>query len=235
MDCYAPAVHERTPLWTVDKEARLISLYSQFALLWDHRQEGYYKREQRQHALRAIARGLDNEFEVPRVKDKIKSLRDYFVKELKKEEGMRQSGYVSPWTHFRSWEFLRPVIRATEDGPQVVDLPYLPTPPPCVKNEPNSSTAFDEVSEASGHGIRRAPANSIDVMRMVPENESQSAVDGSSCFVVPELHKTDVDALFCLRVLSELRQLSSYKRDLTKTRIERMLFEVKHMTEECRE
>lgn len=45
---------------------------------------------------------------VPRVKDKIKSLRDYFVKELKKEEGMRQSGYVSPWTHFRSWAFLRP-------------------------------------------------------------------------------------------------------------------------------
>lgn len=63
MECLAPAAHERTPLWTAEKEARLISLYSQFALLWDHRQEGYYRREQRQRALRAIARGLDNEFE----------------------------------------------------------------------------------------------------------------------------------------------------------------------------
>ncbi|KAH8039103.1 hypothetical protein HPB51_005064 [Rhipicephalus microplus] len=46
---------------------------------------------------------------VVNVKDKIKTLRDYFVKEMKKEESSRTSSclYVSRWEHYKRWEFLR--------------------------------------------------------------------------------------------------------------------------------
>lgn len=43
------------------------------------------------------------------LKDKIKILRDYFLKEVKKEDGSRTSAcaYTSRWEHYRSWDFLR--------------------------------------------------------------------------------------------------------------------------------
>lgn len=233
MECYAAAAKTETPFWTVEKEARLIGLYSKFGLLWDTRHEAYYKRDQRKHAWRAIARGLDNEFEVQSVKAKIKSLRDYFVKELNKEEGMRQSGYVSHWAHFESWAFLRRAIRAAGEGQQVANMPHLqPMPPTCTNNEPSWSMDSDDASDASGHPIRHAAANSTGVTRMAPETENPAVADNSSRLLGPDLYENDTDAFFCRRVLSGLRQLPSYKRDLTKLRIERILFEAKYMTEQ---
>ncbi|XP_065303648.1 uncharacterized protein [Dermacentor albipictus] len=98
--------------WTSEKETRLIGLYQKFRLLWDHRHPDYYKRDQREYAMRAIADGMCNEFDVVNVKDKIKTLRDYFVKEMKKEEGSRASAcaYTSRWEHYKCWEFLRGTV-----------------------------------------------------------------------------------------------------------------------------
>ncbi|KAK8772955.1 hypothetical protein V5799_012514 [Amblyomma americanum] len=75
------------------------------------------------------------------VKDKIKSLRDYFVKELKKEAVSMNSPavdpYVSRWEHFRSWDFLRCVIccdQSMQSSP-TVDLPSGPLAGPhCVSD-----------------------------------------------------------------------------------------------------
>ncbi|KAH7965760.1 hypothetical protein HPB49_010503 [Dermacentor silvarum] len=102
----------RKSSWTSEKETRLIGLYQNYRLLWDHRHQDYYKRDQRERAMRAIADGLGNEFDVVNVKDKIKTLRDYFVKEMKKEDGSRTSAcsYISRWEHFKCWEFLRGTI-----------------------------------------------------------------------------------------------------------------------------
>ncbi|KAM7312430.1 hypothetical protein ISCGN_009335 [Ixodes scapularis] len=58
-------------------------------------------------------RGVSSHAILVDVKDKIKILRDYFVKELKKEDASRKAanqGYVSRWEHFRSWDFLRSAI-----------------------------------------------------------------------------------------------------------------------------
>ncbi|XP_077490530.1 uncharacterized protein LOC144101297 [Amblyomma americanum] len=118
--------------WTNEKEARLISLYGTHRLLWDSRHPAYYNKDSREHAIKAIAQGLDNEFNVVNVKDKIKSLRDYFVKELKKEAASRKSPavrpYVSRWEHFRSWDFLRSVICCDPrvQSPPTADLPSGP-------------------------------------------------------------------------------------------------------------
>ncbi|KAL1437042.1 hypothetical protein MTO96_049050 [Rhipicephalus appendiculatus] len=116
--------------WTSEKETRLIGLYEKFRLLWDHRHPDYYKRDQRENAMRAIADGMGNEFDVVNVKDKIKTLRDYFVKEMKKEEGSRTSpcAYISRWEHYRCWEFLRGTVNVeTSSQP--------PMPCPEVKRE----------------------------------------------------------------------------------------------------
>ncbi|XP_077507442.1 uncharacterized protein LOC144118365 [Amblyomma americanum] len=118
--------------WTNEKEARLISLYGMYRLLWDNRHPEYYKKDSREQAINAIAQGLDNEFNVVNVKDKIKSLRDYFVKELRKEAASRKSPalrpYVSRWEHFRSWDFLRSVVCCdpSVQSPPTVDLPSGP-------------------------------------------------------------------------------------------------------------
>ncbi|XP_037509460.1 uncharacterized protein LOC119386195 [Rhipicephalus sanguineus] len=116
--------------WTSEKETRLIGLYEKFRLLWDHRHPDYYKRDQRENAMRAIADGMGNEFDVVNVKDKIKTLRDYFVKEMKKEEGSRTSpcAYISRWEHYKCWEFLRGTVNVeTSSQP--------PMPYPEVKRE----------------------------------------------------------------------------------------------------
>ncbi|KAK8783423.1 hypothetical protein V5799_010212, partial [Amblyomma americanum] len=116
--------------WTNEKEARLISLYGMYRLLWDSHHPQYYK-DSRERAINAIAQGLDNKFNVVNVKDKIKSLRNYLVKELRKEAASRKSPavrpYVSRWQHFCSWDFLRRVIccDASVQSP-TVDLPLGP-------------------------------------------------------------------------------------------------------------
>ncbi|KAH9360164.1 hypothetical protein HPB48_011455 [Haemaphysalis longicornis] len=58
-----PALLRQAPFWTRDKEEQLIGLYSQFSLLWDRRHPYYYKRERREHAMRATAAALNNEFD----------------------------------------------------------------------------------------------------------------------------------------------------------------------------
>ncbi|CAN8021406.1 unnamed protein product [Ixodes persulcatus] len=103
----------RLNYWTSEKEAQLIHLYRDNSLLWDSRHTDYYKRDRRDQAMAAIADAMDNEFDVVAVKDKIKTLRDYFVKELKKVATSRKTktlGYVSRWEHFGSWDFLRAAI-----------------------------------------------------------------------------------------------------------------------------
>lgn len=123
-----PAVIKQVAFWTSAKEGRLISLYSQFSLLWDYRHPDYYKRDRRDHAMRTIAASF-NEFDVLSVKEKIKSLRDYFVKELKKEQfAARESPskrYVSRWEHFNAWNFLRRVISSVPAALPTVNAPHV--------------------------------------------------------------------------------------------------------------
>ncbi|KAH9363847.1 hypothetical protein HPB48_020873 [Haemaphysalis longicornis] len=105
-----PGPKKRKLAWSSAEEMRLIELYRQFSLLWDNRLPDYYKKEQRQCALRAIASRMGDKFTVGNVRDKIKTLRDYYVKEKKREESKRKHnfrGYVPRWEHFASLEFLR--------------------------------------------------------------------------------------------------------------------------------
>ncbi|XP_077507397.1 uncharacterized protein LOC144118301 [Amblyomma americanum] len=126
------SAQQQPELDTNEKEARLISLYGMYRLLWDNRHPEYYKKDSREQAINAIAQGLDNDFNVVNVKEKIKSLRDYFVKELRKEAASRKSPalrpYVSRWEHFRSWDFLRSVVCCdpSVQSPPTVDLPSGP-------------------------------------------------------------------------------------------------------------
>lgn len=112
----------RNQRWTSDKETRLIGLYERHRLLWDSRHPHYRDRDRRERAMSNIAQGLQDEFDVVSVKNKIKWLRDYFVKELKRELGVTvkkssyqmppSRGYVSRWEHFHKWDFLRGIFSA---------------------------------------------------------------------------------------------------------------------------
>ncbi|XP_075554510.1 uncharacterized protein LOC142587403 isoform X2 [Dermacentor variabilis] len=67
------------------------------------------------------------------VKNKIKWLRDYFVKELKRElgltvkttshQGTPSQGYVSRWEHFNKWAFLRSIFSADLCSPSTTNAP----------------------------------------------------------------------------------------------------------------
>lgn len=123
----------RIQRWTPDKEARLIGLYEQNRLLWDSRHPDYHNKDKREGAMSAIAQALQDEFDVLDVKNKIKWLRDYFVKELKRELGLtvkrtshqRPScqGYVSRWEHFHKWAFLRSICSADLCSPSTTNAP----------------------------------------------------------------------------------------------------------------
>ncbi|XP_075747223.1 uncharacterized protein LOC142804383 [Rhipicephalus microplus] len=64
---------------------------------------------------------------VVNVKDKIKTLRDYFVKEMKKEESSRTSSclYVSRWEHYKRWEFLRGTVSVETSSQPSIPYPEV--------------------------------------------------------------------------------------------------------------
>ncbi|KAL1476206.1 hypothetical protein MTO96_036686 [Rhipicephalus appendiculatus] len=86
----ASSTESRNQRWTSDKETRLIGLYERHRLLWDSRHPHYRDRDRRERAMSNIAQGLQDEFDVVSVKNKIKWLRDYFVKGA--QEGTRRDG-----------------------------------------------------------------------------------------------------------------------------------------------
>lgn len=94
--------------------------------------------------------------------------------------------------------------------------------------------ASDEAPDSCGHHIGNAAASRIDVIRMTCEDGNPTEPDSSSSrrLVVSDLYENDVDAVFCRHVLSELRRLPPFKRDLAKIVIERILFQVKHRSEQ---
>lgn len=126
-------MQSRNQRWTSCKETRLISLYERHRLLWDSRHPYYRNKDRRERAMRNIAKGLHDEFDVTTVKNKIKWLRDYFVKELKRELGVTvkksaykippSRGYASRWEHFSKWEFLREVFTAGIGSPPAANGP----------------------------------------------------------------------------------------------------------------
>lgn len=173
MDASPELASLQGPPWTRDKEDRLIGLYSQLALLWDHGHPHYYKRDKRDHAMRAIAAAFNDEFDVRSVKDKIKSLRDYFVRELKKEQLAARSSppvrYVSGWVHFHAWHFLRRVIDTVHVHSHTVNVPQVE-----VKTEP-----LDD----GGHVFAVEPGQDEMAPPLLPDVQSPATTDEAS---IPE-------------------------------------------------
>ncbi|XP_065295064.1 uncharacterized protein [Dermacentor albipictus] len=223
MDKYFTDRHNQR--WTSDKEARLIGLYEENRLLWDSRHPDYRDKDKRERAMSAIAEGLQDEFDVLNVKNKIKWLRDYFVKELKRElgltvkttshQGTPSQGYVSRWEHFNKWAFLRSIFSADLCSPSTTNAPDSPTP----TNEKEHADAVPAVGtpsaeEKKGHD---SPASDAETG---PRNESGCATIGD----------VSVDS-FSLYVIWQLRQMNQYQRDLAILRIRQQLFDAKYAVE----
>ncbi|CAN8016452.1 unnamed protein product, partial [Ixodes persulcatus] len=299
---------KRRNSWSSDEEAQVIRLYENHSLLWDSRHPDYYNREKRDVTMRAIAEAMSGDFDVVDVKDKIKILRDYFVKELKKEDASRKAanqGYVSRWEHFRSWDFLRSAISSEATLPclpklqihcepwtvypvslggcEATETMILPsTPPDTDQSAPNAPRPQSPREEIAKRFVQPRPlpkwqgppvASCVNLVAPLPppvkkarqlvfqeapdlRNRSpspQSIV--TSCIQTPEpnhfsiavptMEETDSaalrfplkdeygdaengDVIFCRHVISELRQMPKYQRDLTKLRIQQALFEVKY-------
>ncbi|XP_066538307.1 uncharacterized protein [Hoplias malabaricus] len=113
--------------WTVEKEIRLIDFMQAHRVLWDPREENYYRRREREAALDQLALLLGHDergsnFSCTDIKEKIHSLRTAYNREVKKVEssilsGAEDAGYVPRWVHFSRMQFLRDVIktRTTQD------------------------------------------------------------------------------------------------------------------------
>ncbi|CAN7996866.1 unnamed protein product, partial [Ixodes hexagonus] len=289
------ATRRRLNYWTSEKEAHLIHLYREHSLLWDSRHPEYYKRDRRDQAMASIANAMSNEFDVVAVKDKIKTLRDYFVKEMKKVATSRKTasqGYVSRWEHFGAWEFLRTAItrdaglqsangaaypakfpddlhlptEATEtmilptaamtntssEGNQTPsrspskhsartpigseqEKPSLILPPPSLLKKPRLSTHQKPPTQNGvicSEGLLPSPVD-IDLRMSAsapPCKWSTRSKSSHASRNVPEASEREGDeVLFCEHMMSELRQMGSYQKDLSKLRIQQILFEVKHM------
>ncbi|XP_064454916.1 uncharacterized protein LOC135366183 isoform X2 [Ornithodoros turicata] len=290
MEPATAVTRRRNNAWSSEKESELIRFYRMHSLLWDSRHPEYYKRDKRDLAMRAIARALGPDFDVTSVKDKIKTLRDYFVKELKKEEVSRKSAaaaYISRWEHFGSWQFLRSVLAS--DGGRFM-AHYAGNPAGQVKQEaPDTYQVFQcheeetmilptiesRDSPPQTHSVRdeqqrrcltvrplaqeesRIPApphltrwtlqhaqeqtavfavqpHSATFISSAPNIYSQSKPDFMDTTAVQEptvqqdMGRHDEDDFFCKHVISELRQMSKYQKDLAKLRIQQILFEVKY-------
>lgn len=207
-----PAVPRQGPFWTRAKEGRLISLYGQFSLLWDNHHREYYNKDRRDHAMRAIAAGLDNEFDERSVKGKIKSLRDYFLKELKKERYSTSRSptdrYVSTWEHFDAWHFLRCRVICSAPAP-------LPS-----ANVPFSRQPSSVQRVASG-------AHSNGLPGIAAYARGQASVNNGG-FAESKDHR---NALYCGYLLLQLRGMPNFERNEAKLRLMQMLFNVEYQAE----
>ncbi|XP_075537698.1 uncharacterized protein LOC142572456 isoform X2 [Dermacentor variabilis] len=221
--------------WTSEKETRLIGLYQKFRLLWDHRHPDYYKRDQREYAMRAIADGMCNEFDVVNVKDKIKTLRDYFVKEMKKEEGSRASAcaYTSRWEHYKCWEFLRGTVNVdTSSQPAGAPAISYPRTPPQQNNHVDFSTGNgSQLYEANTSPPRVARACTSTSTSVETGNHAGPSTSANNVALMAVSDLNDGEALFCQQITSELREMAKYQRDLAKVRIQQVLFDVKYMSQ----
>lgn len=226
-----PLLISRGSVWTRDKEDRLIALYSQFTLLWECCNPDYYCRDRREHAMRAIAAALNDEFDVRSVKEKIKSMRDYFVKELKKEHAAAQSSppgrYVSSWEHFNAFHFLRRVIYSASAALQTVDMPQARSSPVEVDRKPKvpalsgqSGTLNPSVtSEADSNGVLAGTADA----------RGQDYMGGGGRGENMNLFSEGTDnALFCGQLMLELRKMTDVQRDYAKVRFMQILFHTKY-------
>ncbi|XP_077552816.1 uncharacterized protein LOC144167423 isoform X2 [Haemaphysalis longicornis] len=226
-----PALISQGPFWTRDKENRLIGLYSHFSLLWDCRHPDYYRRDRREHAMRAIAAALDNEFDVLSVKEKIKSLRDYFVKELKKEHAAALSSlpgrYVSRWEHFNALHFLRRVIYSVPATPHTVNVPQAHSSSAEVGQKPEMPTLSARSETLSPAGTSATDSNGVPTS--AADARGQNGMDGGR--FAENLNQPSRDAhnaLFCGQLILELRKMTSVQRDYAKLRFMQILFDVKY-------
>ncbi|XP_075554512.1 uncharacterized protein LOC142587403 isoform X4 [Dermacentor variabilis] len=159
------------------------------------------------------------------VKNKIKWLRDYFVKELKRElgltvkttshQGTPSQGYVSRWEHFNKWAFLRSIFSADLCSPSTTNAPDSPTP----TNEKEHEDAVPAVRIPSAEEKREHDSPASDA-ETGPRNESGCATIGD----------VSVDS-FSLYVVWQLRQMNQYQRDLAILRIRQQLFDAKYTVE----
>ncbi|EEC18207.1 hypothetical protein IscW_ISCW013778 [Ixodes scapularis] len=247
---------KRRNSWSSDEEAQVIRLYENHSLLWDSRHPDYYNREKRDVTMRAIAEAMSGDFDVVDVKDKIKILRDYFVKELKKEDASRKAanqGYVSRWEHFRSWDFLRSAISneatlpcihcepwtvypVSLGGCEATETMILPsTPPDTDESAPNAPRPQSPREEIAKRFALPRPlpkwqgppvASCVNLVAPLPPPVKKAPQP-----VLQEDGSGDAengDVIFCRQVISEIRQMPKYQRDFTKLRIQQALFEVKY-------
>lgn len=119
--------------WWREDDARLIEMYRAFTLLWNPQHPFYNKKFVRRCALSAIADKMGPQFSVVDVKKRLKSLRDYYVRQRKKEDSARQRGtpgYASKWAHYKALEFLRPHTLTNDGTPGLPDdVPNMPMRP----------------------------------------------------------------------------------------------------------
>ncbi|XP_077544733.1 uncharacterized protein LOC144157890 isoform X2 [Haemaphysalis longicornis] len=213
-----PGSKKRKLAWSSAEESRLIELYRQFSLLWDNRLPDYYKKDQRQCALRAIASQMGDRFTVGNVRDKIKTLRDYYVKEKKREESKRKHnfrGYVPRWEHFASLEFLRHCTASSDPRDLRPNVPNLPMPPgaasPAESSEGNGGPA---VSPGPGHHS--------------PDSGLEPELSPGAIAPCPVPLADEGEVLFYQLLMLQLAGMSDYDQGVAKVRMQEAMFDIKH-------
>jgi hypothetical protein len=100
------------------KTSEFVEDYRTFTALWDVNNKDYTNKIKRNDALIALATNYERSIE--EVKNKIKSLRLYFAKELQKVKEKKKSGasvdnvYDSPWFAYKSLMFILDSITPRE-------------------------------------------------------------------------------------------------------------------------
>lgn len=171
------------------------------------------------------------------LKRKIKLLRDHYVKERRKEEISRTSprAYFSAWVHIEHLDFLPVETSSKPSNPYPEVKSKVPDVYPVYLSkhcdiEKNVTTTPDTLEETGSprkrpvcHDNQTSNGSPLAAQSPLPMTRSSKVVHP------PASDPTVSEDRFCQEIISELREMDEYKRDLAKVRIWQVLFEVKYM------
>ncbi|KAL7887109.1 hypothetical protein AOLI_G00048300 [Acnodon oligacanthus] len=220
--------------WTVEKEILLIDFMQARRVLWDPKDENYYRRGDRDAVLDELAELLGNDergnkYSRTDIKEKFHSMRTVFNREAKKVEASLQSGtatdavYVPRWVHFNRMLFLRDVLRTRPVQDNMKHSTILKT---CLKDEFEEELedgAIPSTSDSCTTPEAPVPRQRKRKANIDESDATRMDICNSILKCLQQPSEVDPNDTFGKYVADTLKGMSLWNRELCKAEIQQVM------------
>ncbi|KAI4896898.1 hypothetical protein NFI96_031606 [Prochilodus magdalenae] len=220
--------------WTVEKEILMVDFMQARRVLWDPKDENYYRRGDREAVLDELAELLGEDergvkYSRTDIKEKFHSMRTVFNREAKKVEASLQSAtatdavYVPRWIHFNRMLFLKDVLKTRSNHDSMKHNTIMKT---CLKEEYDQE--FEDSAVPSTSDSCTTPEAPTPRQRKRKANTDES--DATRMEIYSNLLKclqppseVDPNDTFGKYVADTLKGMSLWNRELCKAEIQQVM------------